>query len=36
MNIEHVNWDLVLGKTTACATCALCWQSKRRIAFIQH
>ena len=25
-----------LGKTAACATCALCWQSKRRIAFIQH
>jgi hypothetical protein len=25
-----------LGKTQACATCALCWQSKRRIAFIQH
>lgn len=23
-------------KTTACATCALCWHSKRRIAFITH
>lgn len=25
-----------LGKTDACATCALCWQSQKRIAFIQH
>lgn len=25
-----------MGKTTACATCALCWQSKKRIAFVQH
>lgn len=25
-----------LGKTASCSTCALCWQSKRRIAFIQH
>lgn len=25
-----------IGRTQACATCALCWQSKRRIAFIQH
>jgi len=25
-----------LGKTASCSTCALCWQSKRRVAFIQH
>lgn len=25
-----------LGTTQACATCALCWQSKRRIAFVRH
>lgn len=25
-----------LGKTNCCATCALCWQSRKRIAFIQH
>lgn len=25
-----------LGKTECCSTCALCWQSKKRIAFIQH
>lgn len=25
-----------LGKTQTCGTCALCWHSKRRIAFIQH
>ncbi len=25
-----------LGQTQACSTCALCWQSKKRIAFIQH
>lgn len=25
-----------LGKTASCSTCALCWQSTRRIAFIQH
>lgn len=25
-----------LGKTAACATCALCWQSTKRIAFLQH
>lgn len=24
------------GRTDACSTCALCWQSTRRIAFIQH
>lgn len=25
-----------LGKTQACVTCALCWQTTRRIAFLQH
>lgn len=25
-----------IGKTESCSTCALCWQSKRRIAFLQH
>lgn len=25
-----------VGKAESCSTCALCWQSKRRIAFIQH
>ena len=25
-----------VGKTESCSTCALCWQSERRIAFIQH
>ena len=25
-----------LGKTESCSTCAFCWQSKRRVAFIQH
>jgi hypothetical protein len=24
------------GRAESCSTCALCWQSKRRIAFIQH
>lgn len=24
------------GKTESCSTCALCWGSKRRIAFLQH
>ena len=24
------------GRTESCSTCALCWQSERRIAFIQH
>lgn len=24
------------GKTAACATCALCWQSRRNIAFVEH
>jgi hypothetical protein len=25
-----------VGKTESCSTCALCWGSKRRIAFLQH
>jgi hypothetical protein len=25
-----------LGKTESCSTCALCWHSRRRIAFLQH
>jgi hypothetical protein len=25
-----------VGKTESCSTCGLCWQSKRRIAFLQH
>lgn len=25
-----------LGKTESCSTCALCWQTERRIAFLQH
>ncbi len=25
-----------LGKSESCSTCALCWQSNKRIAFIQH
>lgn len=25
-----------IGKTESCSTCGLCWQSKRRIAFLQH
>lgn len=25
-----------VGKTEICSTCALCWQTTRRIAFIQH
>jgi hypothetical protein len=25
-----------VGKTESCSTCALCWQTKRRIAFLQH
>ena len=24
------------GRTESCSTCALCWQSERRIAFIHH
>ena len=25
-----------VGKTESCSTCALCWQSKKRVAFLQH
>lgn len=25
-----------LGKTEACSTCGLCWNSRRRVAFLQH
>ena len=25
-----------VGKTESCATCGLCWHSRRRIAFLQH
>jgi len=25
-----------LGKTESCSTCALCWQTRRRVAFILH
>lgn len=25
-----------LGKTNACATCALCWQTEKRVAFLMH
>lgn len=25
-----------VGKTESCSTCGLCWQSERRVAFIQH
>jgi hypothetical protein len=25
-----------VGKTESCSTCGLCWQTKRRIAFLQH
>jgi hypothetical protein len=25
-----------IGKTESCSTCGLCWQSERRIAFLQH
>jgi hypothetical protein len=44
ISVEHpyqVPGDTILcpeqvGKTESCSTCALCWQSKRRIAFLQH
>lgn len=44
VSIEHPRQlpdDAVLcpqqtGKTDSCSTCALCWQSRRRIAFLQH
>lgn len=25
-----------MGQTESCSTCALCWQTKKRIAFLQH
>jgi hypothetical protein len=25
-----------VGKTESCSTCALCWQTERRVAFVQH
>jgi hypothetical protein len=25
-----------IGRTESCSTCALCWQSEKRIAFVQH
>jgi hypothetical protein len=25
-----------IGKTESCSTCALCWQTEKRIAFLQH
>lgn len=25
-----------IGRTESCSTCGLCWQSERRIAFVQH
>jgi hypothetical protein len=25
-----------IGRTESCSTCGLCWQSERRIAFLQH
>jgi hypothetical protein len=25
-----------MGKTESCSTCGLCWQSRRRVAFLQH
>jgi len=44
ISVEHpyqVLTDSILcpeqvGKTESCSTCALCWQSERRIAFLQH
>ena len=44
ISVEHpyqVPPDAILcpeqvGKTESCSTCALCWQSERRIAFLQH
>ncbi len=44
ITVEHpkqVPEDAVLcpeqiGKTESCSTCAFCWQSKRRVAFLQH
>jgi len=25
-----------VGRTESCSTCALCWQSEKRVAFLQH
>lgn len=44
VSVEHpfqVPADAILcpaqvGKTESCTTCALCWQTTRRIAFLQH
>ena len=44
ITVEHpyqVPADAILcpeqtGKTESCSSCALCWQSRRRVAFLQH
>jgi hypothetical protein len=44
ISVEHpyqVPHDAILcpeqiGRTESCSTCGLCWQSERRIAFLQH
>ena len=44
VTIEHVGQtpaDSIVcpeqvGKTESCSTCALCWQTERRVAFLQH
>lgn len=33
---EHLICPAQLGKTDCCATCALCWQTDRTIAFLRH
>jgi hypothetical protein len=33
---EHLICPAQSGKTECCATCALCWQSTRTIAFLRH
>lgn len=33
---EHLICPAQTGKTDCCATCALCWQSDRTIAFLRH
>lgn len=33
---EHLVCPAQTGKTAACATCAICFQSKRTIAFLRH
>jgi hypothetical protein len=25
-----------IGKTESCSTCGLCWQTEKRVAFLQH